>query len=160
MFISFFRTVFAVILLFVTGCSFGEETSECRFFNKGTINLFEKDSNYKSGETDIGINSYLWQASLDTVSFMPIANANPFGGVIITDWYSLDGIDDEKFKVNIYVVSKSLKSDGVEVEIFRKMKNFKYEWVDAKVQSKTVLAIKKSILKKAHKYKIQDEISK
>ena len=36
----------------------------------------------------IGVNSFLWRASLDTLAFMPIVSADPFGGVILTDWYS------------------------------------------------------------------------
>ncbi|HEX4111048.1 MAG TPA: DUF3576 domain-containing protein, partial [Stellaceae bacterium] len=50
----------------------------------------------------VAVNSYLWHASLDTISFMPIASADPFGGTIITDWYSPHGVTNERFKLNVF----------------------------------------------------------
>src|SRR6201998_852295 len=61
----------------------------------------------------VGVNSYLWHATLDTLSFMPLASADPFGGVIITDWYSPSTTQDERFKVNIFILGRELRADGV-----------------------------------------------
>ena len=127
-------------------------------FGKGGLNLLDEKEDVS--RTGIGVNSYLWRASLDTVSFMPVVSADPFGGVIITDWYSMNGINDEKFKLNIYILSKSLRADGIRVTVFRKIKNVNNEWVDADVKKKTINTIENAILTKAREYKISDEIIK
>src|SRR5688572_6674832 len=69
-------------------------------FGKGGIGLFNKEK--KDGETaGITVNAYLWRASLDTVSFMPLASADPFGGTIITDWFEAPETKGERVKANI-----------------------------------------------------------
>ncbi len=56
-------------------------------FGPGGLSLFGGDEDQpQTGGSQIGVNSYLWRATLDTISFMPLASADPFGGVIITDW--------------------------------------------------------------------------
>lgn len=67
----------------------------------------------------VGVNSFLWRASLDTIAFMPVTSADPFGGVIITDWYSPPESPDERFKVNIYILGRTLRADGLRVAVFR-----------------------------------------
>src|SRR5688572_14302950 len=73
-------------------------------FGQG-VNLF---SGGKGETPDVAVNAYLWRASLDTVAFMPVASADPFGGVIITDWYSLPETPDERFKVNVFILGRAL----------------------------------------------------
>ena len=63
----------------------------------------------------IQVNAYLWRATLDTLSFMPLVSADPFGGVIITDWYSPPATPDERFKVNAYILSKQLTANAIQV---------------------------------------------
>ena len=72
-----------------------------------------------SGQRTLGVNSYLWHASLDTLSFMPLASADPFGGVIITDWYSAQNAPDERLKVTVYILDRHLRADGLKVAVFR-----------------------------------------
>ena len=67
-----------------------------------------------SGRMTLGVNSYLWHATLDTLSFMPLASADPFGGVIITDWYVAPTAPDERLKVTIYIMDRNLRADGAE----------------------------------------------
>jgi len=67
------------------------------------------------------VNAYLWQASLDTLSFMPIAKADPFGGVIITDWYSPRGNTNERFKVTTHIMDRALRAEGLKVKVFRQV---------------------------------------
>lgn len=69
--------------------------------------------------TALGVNSFLWRASLDAISFMPLASADPFGGVIITDWYSAPDAPDERFKVTVYILGRQLRSDAVRAQVFR-----------------------------------------
>src|SRR5574338_1641794 len=67
----------------------------------------------------IGVNAYLWRASLDTLAFMPLASADPYGGVIITDWYSNPEKKDERLKATVYILDTRLRADGVSAAVFR-----------------------------------------
>ncbi|NBX67315.1 MAG: DUF3576 domain-containing protein [Proteobacteria bacterium] len=67
----------------------------------------------------ITVNSYLWRAALDTVNFMPLATVDPFGGVILTDWYTDPATPNERYKLNIFVMGGQLRSDGVKVSMFK-----------------------------------------
>src|SRR5262245_58987034 len=70
--------------------------------------IFGKDKDKDSNATGIGVNAFLWRAALDTVSFMPIASADPFGGVILTDWYENPETPGERYKMNIYILDRQL----------------------------------------------------
>ena len=79
------------------------------------------DKKKSAEETGIAVNSFLWRASLDTVSFMPLASADPFGGVILTDWYSPPETPEERFKINVFILGRELRSDGVRVRVFKQV---------------------------------------
>ena len=113
-----------------------------------------KDKNRSSG-TGIAVNTYLWRASLDTLSFMPLLSADPFGGVIITDWYSTSEESKEKFKVVAYILDKELRVDALKVSVFKKLKNKNGEWVDSKSSKILKNKVEDAILTKARKFKIQ-----
>ena len=68
--------------------------------------------------TQIGVNSYLWRATLDTLAFMPLASADPYGGTIITDWYVNPEKPDERFKCTVYILDSRLRADGLKVSVF------------------------------------------
>ena len=88
------------------------------------------------GGYGIGVNSFLWRASLDTVSFMPLVSADPFGGVIITDWYSPSETPDERFKVKVYILGRGLRADGMRATVFRETNDAdRLGWIDAPVAS-------------------------
>ncbi len=100
---------------------YGERES---IFGSDGLSIFGgKKKNADDGSTGIGVNSFLWRASLDTVSFMPLASADPFGGVIITDWYSDPATPNERLKVNVFILDKQLVSTGVQVKVFREVKS-------------------------------------
>lgn len=111
----------------------------------------------EDGGSGIGVNSFLWRASLDTVSFMPIASADPFGGVIITDWYTpvLEEKDaaKERYKINVFILGKALRSDGVRVRIFRQVRR-KGTWVDTAPSKDMARQIEDSILTRARQMRI------
>ncbi|MCG8511238.1 MAG: DUF3576 domain-containing protein, partial [Rhodospirillales bacterium] len=97
----------------------------------------------------IGVNSFLWRASLDTVTFMPVNSADPFGGVIITDWHTpAEAPNDERFKLNIYILGRALRADGVRVAVFRQVKDG-VSWRDAPVTEGVGTKIEDAILMKA-----------
>ncbi len=102
-----------------------------------------------SGGGGIGVNSFLWRASLDTISFMPVNSADPFGGVIITDWHSQDGAPNERFKMNIYILGRALRADGIRVAVFRQVATAAGTWRDAAVPDGTGTKIEDAILTRA-----------
>jgi hypothetical protein len=97
----------------------------------------------------IGVNGYLWRASLDTVSFMPVNSADPFGGVIVTDWYALPESPNERFKMNVYILGRSLRADGVRVAVFRQVQGTGGTWQDAPVAERAGSEIENAILTRA-----------
>lgn len=101
-----------------------------------------------SGGGSLGVNAYLWRGALDTLSFMPLASADPFGGVIITDWYTPPTSSDERFKATAYILGRELRSDGVRVSIFRQVLQDGH-WVDASVSPVTVGEIENKVLSRA-----------
>jgi hypothetical protein len=114
------------------------------------------DKSSNSGSTGIGVNSLLWRATLDTLSFMPLVSADPFGGVIITDWYADSEIAKEKFKIVAYIIGTELRVDGIKVSVFKKIKDKNGDWVDKKSSALLQNKIEDAILSKARKYKIQN----
>jgi hypothetical protein len=76
-----------------------------------------------SGKVTLGVNSYLWHASLDTLAFMPLSSADPFGGVIITDWYSAPDDSNERLKVTVYILDRRLRADGLKIAVFRQTRS-------------------------------------
>lgn len=101
----------------------------------------------------IGVNAILWRASLDTVSFMPLASADPFGGVIITDWYSNPETPNERFKLTIYILDKRLRADAIRVSFFRQVKKGG-RWIDAQVAAASARSIEDQILTRARQLRI------
>lgn len=103
--------------------------------------------------TGIGVNSFLWRASLDTVSFMPIASADPFGGVILTDWYENPDTPGERYKVNIYILDKKLRADGIRATVFKQKKQ-KEGWRDVKINDDMAANIENGILSRARELRV------
>jgi hypothetical protein len=104
--------------------------------------------------TGAGVNSYLWRASLDTLSFMPLASADPFGGTIITDWYSAPETPNEQFKVTVYILDKELRADGLRVTVFRQEKDANGGWVNAAVPPNTPTQLENAILTRARQLRV------
>ena len=102
-----------------------------------------------SGNTGIGVNALLWRASLDTVSFMPLSSADPFGGVIITDWYSPPEVPSERFKMTVYILDRQLRADGIKVSVFRQQLALGNRWVDSSVDLGTTTELENAILTRA-----------
>lgn len=106
------------------------------------------------GPAAIGVNSFLWRASLDTVSFMPLASADPFGGVIITDWYSPAETPNERFKLNVLILGRELRADGLRANIFRQKRDANGQWADAPVDQNTGTDIENAILTRARQIRL------
>jgi hypothetical protein len=104
----------------------------------------------------IGVNGYLWRATLDTLAFMPLASADPYGGVVITDWYINPEKPDERFKCTVYILDARLRADGLNVAVFKQNKDATGNWVDAPAATQTETDIENAILTKARQLRLSN----
>ncbi len=127
-------------------------------FGDDGITIFggDKKEDQGSGGSGIAVNSFLWRASLDTVSFLPLVSADPFGGVIITDWYVAPETPGERVKVQIYILDRQLRSDGLRVSVFRERLTGG-QWIADKVSERTAETIEESILSRARELRVQSD---
>ena len=98
--------------------------------------------------TTIGVNAYLWRASLDTLSFMPLLQTDSAGGVIVTDWYINPAAPTERVKVTVTILDQDLRADGLRVAALRQV-NQGGQWVAAPVEAASVQKLEDIILTKA-----------
>lgn len=98
--------------------------------------------------TTIGVNAYLWRAALDTVSFMPLVQADSNGGVIVTDWYTNPAVPGERMKLTVSILDQDLRADALKVAALRQVSQGG-NWVDSPVQAATVQKLEEIILTKA-----------
>ena len=105
---------------------------------------------------EIGVNSYLWRATLDVLAFMPLASADPYGGVVITDWYVNPEKQDERFKCTVYILDTRLRADGLNVTVFKQVKDATGNWVDATTADQTSTDIENSILTRARQLRLSN----
>ena len=101
-----------------------------------------------SSVSQIGVNAYLWRASLDALSFMPMLQTDSAGGVIVTDWYNNPGNPGERVKVSVTILDRDLRADALRVSASRQIAQAG-NWVDAPVQAATVQRLEDIILTKA-----------
>jgi hypothetical protein len=159
-----------MIVLALAACSWGDPDSQYpgirtkgqvtpayenpdSVFGEGGLALggTERDPNAEGGA--LGVNSFLWRASLDTIAFMPLVSADPFGGVIITDWYTPPQAPNERFKVNVYILGRALRADGIRAAVFRQQQGAA-GWIDAPVAPNTATDIENAILTRARQLRI------
>ena len=138
----------AVALVGLAGCSH-------------VMHPFGGDSTPKAVAADgsspaIGVNGYLWRATLDTLSFMPLASADPYGGVVITDWYINPEKPDERFKATVYILDSRLRADGLNVAIFKQNKDASGGWVDTPSAGQTETDIENAILTRARQLRLSN----
>lgn len=103
-----------------------------------------------------GVNPYLWRATLDTLSFLPIENADSIGGLINYDWQSFDDVPGERVKATVFILDTRLRADGVKVSVFRQYKNEAGEWVDADIDTDTQIQLENQILARARTLKTSE----
>lgn len=118
-------------------------------FGKGGLDLSgSKRLGAAAAGGGLNVNSFLWRATLSTIAFMPLTSADPFGGVILTDWYSPPETPQERFKMNIYVLGRALRADGVKVTLFRQVQDVT-GWRDAAVEEGSGRKLENAILTSA-----------
>ena len=97
----------------------GRTQEEGTLFGPGGLFGTRANNKQESSGTGVAVNAYLWRASLDTINFIPLVSADPFGGVIITDWYTPAESPNERMKVQITILDRELRADGVRVAVFK-----------------------------------------
>ncbi len=107
-----------------------------------------------AAQSGIGVNTFLWRAALETIEFMPLQSADPYGGVIITGWHSDAGAPNERFKATVYILDTRLRADGVKVSVFKQARDTTGTWRDSAVDPKTETQIENAILTRARELKI------
>jgi hypothetical protein len=137
---------FAVAALALAGCGGG--SGDDTDVDSGSTAIASS-----AGPRTIGVNSYLWHATLDTLRFMPLASADPFGGVIITDWYSAPEAPQERLKVTVYILDRNLRADGLKIAVFRQTAA-NGAWVDAAVNPETATKLENAILTRARELRL------
>lgn len=160
--------LFAALLLPLSACSDTEteaatrknSENQRRWYRNGSLTgedggfmLMGRGSGEKAEGGMLGVNSFLWRATLDTLSFMPLTSADPFGGVIITDWYEDPETPGERFKVNAIILDKNLRADGVKVTLF-KQKLERGAWRDKQVDNALEKQLEDTILTRARQLKV------
>tara|TARA_B100001142_G_C14332395_1_gene654619 strand:- start:2199 stop:2750 length:552 start_codon:yes stop_codon:yes gene_type:complete len=127
-------------------------------FGRGGLDtLFSGTGSNQNEGGALGVNSYLWRASLDTIAFMPVSSADPFGGVIITDWYTPKEAPSERFKLNVYILDKALRADGIRVAAFRQIQDQLGNWKDAGIPTEAGTKIEDAILVRARQLRNQSK---
>lgn len=106
-----------------------------------------------SSRITLGVNSYLWQASLNTLSFLPLASSDPFGGVINTEWYIAPSVPDERLKVTVYIMDRQLRADALKVVVFRQTRTAT-GWVDTLPGADTGHKLEDAILTRARELRL------
>lgn len=123
----------------------------------GGFTLFssgDEDEN-QGGGSGIGVNSFLWRATLDTINFMPIQTADPFGGVITTDYYEDPATPGERYKINALILDDRLRVDGIKITLFKQKLDENNSWRDVAVEKKANRQIEDKILTRARELRIE-----
>ena len=126
------------------------------FGTKGGIPIFDTDEKKGDAVASIGmpINVYLWRGSLETVNFMPLLSADPFSGIIITEWYTDNKNPNERCKLNIYIKGVELKTSNLKVNSFCQNLSETGNWIDKEINKTNNAQIENAILNKAKKIKL------
>ena len=106
----------------------------------------------------LGVNAYLWRASLDTLSFMPLATLEPFSGAIMTEWYTPPGVENERMKVTVIILDRELRPDGLRVSVFHQVHDPKKGWMDVTVTQDVPDHLERTILTRARSLKYESNI--
>ena len=127
--------------------------NNCSRLNPFSKKMDSETSEIVDSQISMAVTAFLWRASLDTVSFIPVNSADPIGGFISTDWYLDPENPNERIKMNVYIKDRRLRADAISVSVFREVK-VSEEWVKADVNPDTAKLVEASILTKARELRI------
>lgn len=115
----------------------------------GGVPGFRSNRPAADAQPGIGVNAFLWRATLDTLAFMPLASADPFGGVVNYDWYVDPQAPNERFKATVYILDRRLRADALNVSVVKEVRDASGGWVTAPVAAQTETDLENAILTKA-----------
>jgi hypothetical protein len=107
-------------------------------------------------QTGIGVNGYLWRATLDTLSFMPLLTADPWGGVVNYDWYVNPQTPNERFKATVFILDTRLRADALNVTVTKEVRDASGGWTAAPVAAQTEADLENAILTKARQLNLSN----
>jgi hypothetical protein len=116
----------------------------------------KKSAPKTNAQQGIGVNAYLWRASLDTLSFMPLLTADPWGGVINYDWYINPQTPNERFKATVFILDTRLRADALNVTVTKEVKGADGQWTAAPVAAQTEADLENAILTKARQLNLSN----
>jgi len=150
-----FRSATVVLALCLAGCGGGDGGSVKPLPNVAYADpnaapppITGKSNAAQEAGASLQVNKYLWRGALETLGFMPLASTDPFGGVIVTDWYVPPTTQGERFKATAYVLGRELRADGLKITIFRQVRE-DGQWVEAPVNPATAADIESKALARA-----------
>jgi len=125
-------------------------------FGKGGLELLNTDKKKEGGVATIGlpINPYLWRGSLETIDFMPLLSADPFAGIIITEWYTGQNNKNQRCKINIFIKGVEMNTENLKVNSFCQTLSKENNWIDDKVDKSNNRKLENAILNNAKKIKL------
>ena len=141
--------------IYLYASDIAEHTKNLKNNSKACITVSRSKDNEDKQTSSVGIlvNPLLWKASIETISFMPLSSTDPFAGVIITDWYTVETSQGERCKLNIFINGKDLKTDNLKVSSFcQTLKN--NQWVNLPSKNEESTKLENVILNKAKKLKL------
>ena len=116
---------------------------------QGCSSTSDKDERLAQAQApDMGVNSFLWRATMETLNFMPLKQVDTFGGVILYDWYSSPEAPDERFRADVYILDTNLRADALKTAIFKQTRS-DGQWSDAAIDADTARQIENAILTRA-----------
>lgn len=107
-------------------------------------------------KAQLGVNAYLWRASLDTLSFMPIIQADDVNGTILTDWYIDPAATGERFKVQVFILDTRLRADALKVAVNRQVRGPTGDWIAGETNPQTGMLMENAILNRARELRISN----
>ncbi len=161
--------IFILLSALLSGCDFlgaGKldvplTAEEQRKLDRGKLtgedgwNLLGGSDEGDAAGATLGVNSFLWRATLDTLVFMPLISADPFGGVVLTDWYEDPKTPGERFKVNALILDTVLRADAIKVKLFKQRKTEESGWQDIEVNPKLARKLEDTILTRARQLRVE-----
>ena len=158
---NFWPAAVIVMALAAAGCSSDDGAvasrtgvdQELKEGGGGFLGFGGRSEKRRNADAEIGVNSLLWRATLDTIAFMPITLTDSNGGVILTDWHSDPRTPNERFKMQVYILDTRLRADGIKVNVFKQVQG-PGGWTDAAVDEDTAPQIENAILTRARELRL------
>ena len=98
------------------------------------------------GAENVAVNRYLWAASLDVLSFLPVQSVDPFTGVIVMGYGTPPG-GSRAYRATIYITDPALDARSLNVALLTR---------SGPAAAETTRAIEDAILSRARQLRIAD----